>query len=328
MASTTRSPSIPILTDIYYLFIDDKAAFDYLIHNNVLKIPLNCPECSSGMSPKTDKYYMYRCKRKNCRKSMSIFKNTFFNRSRLTPSKILHITYLWLTKSSTETIRIQTGISSDTACNWLNYLHQLVSWDIENLQSESKIGGNDVIVEIDESKFGKRKNNRGHHIEGVCVVGGVERTPEKKLFSVTVPNRDAKTLANIIENNVLPRSIVYTDCWKGYRDEDLQEIGITHETVNHSITFVDPVTGVHTNTIEGTWKGIKLRVPPKHRTQQFMKGELMEFIWRRNHEHELWNRILFAMSEIIYIEDEDDNEEPKQEEIEEISNFLDSIQLK
>ena len=55
---------------------------------------------------------------------------------------------------------------------------------------------------------------------------------------------------------------------------------------------------------------------------------LMEFIWRRNHEHELWNRILFAMSEIIYIEDEDDNEEPKQEEIEEISNFLDSIQLK
>ena len=67
MASTTRSPSIPILTDIYYLFIDDKAAFDYLIHNNVLKIPLNCPECSSGMSPKSDKYYMYRCKRKNCR---------------------------------------------------------------------------------------------------------------------------------------------------------------------------------------------------------------------------------------------------------------------
>ena len=52
---------------------------------------------------------MYRCKRKNCRKSMSIFKNTFFNRSRLTPSKILH---LWLTKSSTETIRIQTELIS------------------------------------------------------------------------------------------------------------------------------------------------------------------------------------------------------------------------
>ena len=30
-----------------------------------------------------------------------------------------------------------------------------------------KVGGEDVIVETDESKFGKRKYNKGHRVEGV-----------------------------------------------------------------------------------------------------------------------------------------------------------------
>jgi hypothetical protein len=37
--------------------------------------------------------------------------------------------------------------------------------------------GNPIIVEINESKFGKVKYHRGHRVEGVWVVGGVERTP-------------------------------------------------------------------------------------------------------------------------------------------------------
>ncbi|KAM0674814.1 hypothetical protein GVAV_001633 [Gurleya vavrai] len=30
-----------------------------------------------------------------------------------------------------------------------------------------KIGGNGIICEADESKFGKRKNHRGHRVDGV-----------------------------------------------------------------------------------------------------------------------------------------------------------------
>ena len=38
------------------------------------------------------------------------------------------------------------------------------------------------------------------------------------------------------------------------------ELGLEYWQVNHSHTFVDPLTGAHTNTIEGTWHGLKLAI--------------------------------------------------------------------
>jgi hypothetical protein len=54
---------------------------------------------------------------------------------------------------------------------------------------DEKIGGLGIIVEEDESKFGKRKYHRGHRIEGVWVIGGVERTASRFLFVTVVEDR-------------------------------------------------------------------------------------------------------------------------------------------
>jgi transposase-like protein len=117
-----------------------------------------------------------------------------------------------------------------------------------------KIGGPNRTVEIDESKFGRRKYHRGHPVRGQWVFGGVERE-SGRLFLVPVPDRTADTLEAIIRDRIEPGTTVISDCWGAYRNLDQQDY--THRTVNHSIGFVDQRTGTHTNTIESTWRHVK-----------------------------------------------------------------------
>ena len=49
-----------------------------------------------------------------------------------------------------------------------------------------------------------------------------------------------------------PGSIVHSDEWRSYRQIQGQT-GLSHRTVNHSINFVEPITGVHTQNIESYW---------------------------------------------------------------------------
>ena len=65
-----------------------------------------------------------------------------------------------------------------------------------------QIGGKNVIVEIDESKFGKRKYHRGHHVEGAWVIGGVGRAVERRVFAEVVEKRNADTLVDVVRRRV------------------------------------------------------------------------------------------------------------------------------
>ncbi|KAG1174806.1 hypothetical protein G6F70_002035 [Rhizopus microsporus] len=58
----------------------------------------------------------------------------------------------------------------------------------------------------------------------------------------------------------------------------------------HSKNFRDLVTSACTNTIEGTGNGIKMHVPYSHRTERSMPWKLVEFIWRRKHSGNYWER--------------------------------------
>ena len=102
-------------------------------------------------------------------------------------------------------------------------------------QSE-QIGGNGVEVEIDESKFGKRKYHRGHKVEGQWVFGGRKKYNKHKIFMIPVHNRKATTLLPLIKKWIAPGSIIHSDCWKAYNG--LTKMGYTHVTVNQSKEFV------------------------------------------------------------------------------------------
>ena len=54
-----------------------------------------------------------------------------------------------------------------TACDWTRFCREVVLDFIEN---KSEMIGVGKEVEIDESKFGKRKYHRGHFVKGQCVL--------------------------------------------------------------------------------------------------------------------------------------------------------------
>src|SRR5207237_9642598 len=131
------------------------------------------------------------------------------------------------------------------------------------------LGGDGIIVEIDESKFGKRKYNRGHRVEGQWIVGGFERGTGR-LFIAEVEDRTKETMEEVIKTWVKPGTTIHTDFWKAY--DWLGDDGFEHMKVNHSLHFVDPKTGVHTNSIEGAWRHAKNFIPQYSRKKTKYPG--------------------------------------------------------
>jgi len=207
----------------------------------------------------------------------------------------MEFAYYWLSKATSKQIETYLGLSDKTVTAFTHYLQQLVGDSLNEV--DLVIGGPGIEVEVDETKLGKVKNHRGHRVDGVWVLVGVERTTERKVFLRILENRTAETLSELIQRHVASGSIVITDCWRGYGS--LESLGYHHLTVNHSQTFKDPLTGACTNTVEGTNNALKMSMQPRKRTRE-CEDNLWEFIWRRKNESHLWQSFLEALKEIIY----------------------------
>ena len=96
-----------------------------------------------------------------------------------------------------------------------------------------------------------------------------------------VSRRDASTLLPIIHAHVLPGTTIQ---WAAYNGVQTLPNVVTHSTVNHSLEFVNPVTGVHTQNIESYWNHVKHKF--KHMKGvhlQQLPSYLDEFMWRERH---------------------------------------------
>ena len=129
-------------------------------------------------------------------------------------------------------------------------------------EEEGQIGSPGYVVEIDESKVGKRKYNRGRLREGNWILGMIDRDGGYRLEICPENKRDKETLIPLIKKHVKPGTEIHTDGWAAYKG--LEREGYVHEKVNHSKRgvgrFKDPITGAHTNTIEGSWKHFKYQL--------------------------------------------------------------------
>jgi len=107
-------------------------------------------------------------------------------------------------------MKVQLRLSHQALTDWSSFCRE-VTYDAMVVRKE-KLGGYGHIVEIDESKFGRRKYHRGHKVEGQWVFGGYERETGK-CFMIPVENRTAETLLAIIKDWIKPGTTIISDCW-------------------------------------------------------------------------------------------------------------------
>ena len=93
--------------------------------------------------------------------------------SKLPLESIVELIKLWSQSFSVDEIIHELKLSKKTVVEWTNFFRECCLTIM--LENSEKIGGNGVEVEIDESKFGKRKYYRGHRVEGQWVFGGREK---------------------------------------------------------------------------------------------------------------------------------------------------------
>ena len=142
-------------------------------------------------------------------------------------------------------------------------------------------------MQIDESKVGSRKYNRGKRVEGHWVIGMIANHSHDLRIVVCPENkRGEKELIPIIKNHVKKGTTIRTDCWKGYCN--LKKHGFKHKTVNHSdadkrYRFVGR-DGTHTNRIESHWRPMKDFYRSRHVRREYFAEHLAEFSWRRFHK--------------------------------------------
>ncbi|KAG2217633.1 hypothetical protein INT45_008086 [Circinella minor] len=272
---------LPSLYELYPYFLDEDEAINYLLNMNILRKYEKCPKCNNKVHYE-NKQKRYHCSWYQCKKSLSIFQNTIFYKAKLPINKILFLLYEFLKKTSRDSAAVTVGVTPFTATFYYKkFREQLSIYAVDNIKN-NLIGGKNETVEIDESYFCKRKYNKGHHVNGIWVLGGIQRGT-KKIFTIPVEERNKETLLYQIKKFVKPETRIITDFWKGYIN--LKDNNYIHDKVNHKKCFKVKGTDNHTNTIEGIWNGLKMNIIPQHRTRKYLFEHLLEQQWRINNKH-------------------------------------------
>jgi len=267
----------------------------------------------------------------------SAFKGTFLECGHISPTELLWMVYFWIAGAGTTMIQNFTSLSTQTVVNWLRFIEQAVAYRQDVTQP--KLSGE---VGVDESKFSRRKYNRGKSVgDGSWILVGVERLVKwvsgremhhaGNIAVYPVMNRNAATCRAFLERFVLPGSVISTDEWKGYRDKDIHELmtkglskaeikkkyqctkndhgpgkfpggGGCHYTVNHSKTFKDPDSGVDNNLVEGVNNGLKIRIPRQQRKYNKIYHPLLCAAFRMRFGRLLWPEVWLAIANITYSE--------------------------
>jgi hypothetical protein len=122
--------TLPKISELQHIFPSEEAAIDFCQELGILLKPeIICEYCNIGKlfycKPK-----VLRCSKHDCRKKISIMKNTFFYNSKVPINVVLSIGYDILAGSRTQEIVIHHDLSPTTVTDWCGFYRDLLSEDI------------------------------------------------------------------------------------------------------------------------------------------------------------------------------------------------------
>lgn len=119
------------------------------------------------------------------------------------------------------------GVNFKTSAYYYQRLRELIAYQTEHEASEIFDGE----IEFDESYFGDhRKGNRGRGADGKFPVFVLINRGERVYLKI-IPDASSASLLPIIKRKVVRKSIVYSNCWRGYNGLDVSEF--KHYCINH-----------------------------------------------------------------------------------------------
>ena len=264
---------------------DPRGMIRFLQDRGVLASAMTCDKCHVPMNLTTrnrnSDRCAFKCPKDKCRCIKSVRHGSWFTHMRVPIQKVVWIVYLWSIHMPVGMAAQLTAVSQKSIIQIYQFLRDVCSAKLVALNGE-KLGGPGVIVEIDESLFRhKPKYHRGRAPQNELWVFGMvdtSYTPCRGYMEI-VERRDAATLIPIIEQHVAPGSIIHSDQWRAYAQLQ-NDPRFTYRSVNHSENFVDPVTGVHTQTIESYWGRKKRHLKNMNGTRAaMMPSYLDQFMW-------------------------------------------------
>ena len=194
-------------------------------------------------------------------------------KSRLSQARQDRLIEYFISGSTARTAAALVGVNRNTAAYYFQRLRQLICQAIED---ETPFFGE---IEVDESYFGgRRKGKRGRGAAGKVPVFGILKRGGR-VYTKIVPDVKSATLMPILEQKVVPDSIVYTDSLGSYNVLDVSDFH--HVRINHSELFAEGRN--HINGIENFWNQAKRHLRkfngiPKSQFGLFLK----ECEWRFN----------------------------------------------
>jgi hypothetical protein len=269
---------------------DSQSTLTYLQDQSLLKSGSICGLCNVWMTQqkfaRRADGYVWRCSL--CKATSSIRDGSFFSNQKLDLSNAIYILYFFAQELPLKcAIKCLTGVVCErTIVDWYNMYRDMLSRDL--LANPIQLGGLGRVVQIDESLWsGKRKYNVGRARPQQPWIFGALDVQTQKVALIYLENRSGIELISKIERCILPQTTIHSDDWAGYNLIANHPNNYTHGIVVHKNNFVDPITGVHTQGIEGFWGNAKGAIKAMHGVNQNqLPIHMDEIVWRWNNKTE------------------------------------------